>query len=43
MRIAIEPDRHHNDFHLPHQGLWFALMLMLLLMLLSKNVQAGLF
>jgi hypothetical protein len=42
MRIAIEPQRHHDDFHLPHQGLWFVLLLLLLLMLLTKNVQAGL-
>jgi hypothetical protein len=42
MRIAIQPQRHDSEFHLPHQGLWFVLLLVMLLLLLSKNVAAGL-
>lgn len=41
MRIAIQPQRHDDEFHLPHQGLWFVLLLAVLLMLLSKSVLAG--
>ena len=41
MRIAIQPQRHDDEFHLPHQGLWFVLLLAALLMLLSKSVLAG--
>jgi hypothetical protein len=39
MRIAIQPHHHeHDGFHLPHQGLWFFVMVVCLLLLLSKSV-----
>ena len=40
MRIAIEPQHHHDhgEFHLPHQGMWFLVMLVCLLLLLGKTV-----
>jgi hypothetical protein len=39
MRIAIQPHhREHDGFHLPHQGTWFVILLVSLLLLLSKSV-----
>lgn len=38
MRIAIHPHHEQEPYRLPHQGLWFALLLIVLLLLLSKNV-----
>ena len=38
MRITIQPERHDEHFHLRHQGLWFILLLIVMLLLLSKNV-----
>lgn len=38
MRIAIQPHHEHAHYHLPHQGLWFVGMLMLLLMLFGTMV-----
>ena len=40
MRIAIHPHQEQEPHHLPHQGLWFVLMLIALLLLLGKNVAA---
>lgn len=38
MRIAIHPHHEHEPYRLPHQGLWFVLLLIVLLLLSSKNV-----
>ena len=38
MRIAVHPHHEHEPYRLPHQGLWFVLLLIVLLLLLSKNV-----
>ena len=38
MHVAIHPERHDEHVHLPYQGLWFVLLLTLMLLLLSKNV-----
>jgi hypothetical protein len=40
VRIAIQSQHHHDhdEFHLPHQGMWFFLMLIVLLLVLSKTV-----
>jgi hypothetical protein len=35
MRIAIQSHAEHEHHHLRHQGMWFAVMLAILLMLLS--------
>jgi len=41
VRTAIHSHHHdHGEFHLPHQGMWFLLMLMTLMMLLGKRVAA---
>ena len=41
MRTAIQSRHHdHEEFHLAHQGMWFLLMLITLVMLLSKSVFA---
>ena len=37
MRIAVR-SQHEQHHHLPHQGMWFTLMLLLLLMLFGKVV-----
>ena len=41
VRIAIHPHHEHEPYRLPHQGLWFVLLLIVLLLLLSKNVAAA--
>lgn len=41
MRIAIHPHQEHEPYRLPHQGLWFVVMLIALLLLLGKNVAAS--
>jgi hypothetical protein len=39
MRIAIHSQPQHENHHpLPHQGMWFVVMLMFLMMLLSMKV-----
>ncbi len=38
MRIAIHSQQEQPHYHLPHQGVWFAVMLLLLLMLFGKVV-----
>ena len=40
MRIAIHPHDEQKPYHLPHQALWFVLMLLALLLLSGKNVAA---
>lgn len=40
MRIAIQPEN-DGHYHLPHQGLWFVLLLIAIWMLLGKDVGAG--
>jgi hypothetical protein len=40
VRIAIHPHQDQEPYRLPHQGLWFVLMLIALLLLLGKNVAA---
>ncbi len=40
MRIAIQPQHDQEPYHLPHQALWFVVMLMTLLLLLGKSVAA---
>jgi hypothetical protein len=40
VRIAIQPQHEHEPYRLPHQGLWFVVMLLGLLLLLGKNVAA---
>ena len=40
MRIAIQPHHEQEPYRLPHQGMWFVLLLVSLLLLLSKNVAA---
>jgi hypothetical protein len=37
MRLVIEPE-HDSHYHIPHQGLWFVLMLIAIWMLLGKDV-----
>ncbi|HKY22229.1 MAG TPA: hypothetical protein VJM31_13530 [Vicinamibacterales bacterium] len=41
MRIAIQPHRDDEHFHLPHQALWFILLLLAMMLLLTKSVAAG--
>jgi hypothetical protein len=41
MRIAIQSHPDYGHHNLPHQGMWFVFMLMLLMMLLSALVSAG--
>lgn len=38
MRVAIHPHDEQEPYRLPHQGMWFVLLLIALLLLLSKNV-----
>jgi hypothetical protein len=40
VRIAGHPHHHQEPYHLPHQAMWFVLMLLVLLMLLGKTVAA---
>ena len=39
MRIAVQPT-HDSQYHLPHQGLWFVLLLIAIWLLLGKEVGA---
>ena len=38
MRIALHSHEEHDHYHLPHQWVWFVLMLLSLFLLLSKTV-----
>jgi hypothetical protein len=38
VRIAIHPHHEHEPYHLPHQGMWFVILLIALLLLLGKSV-----
>jgi hypothetical protein len=40
VKIAIHPQQDHEPYRLPHQGLWFVVMLLVLLLLLGKTVGA---
>jgi hypothetical protein len=40
VRIAIHPHHEQEPYHLPHQWMWFAVMLIVLLLLLGKSVTA---
>jgi hypothetical protein len=40
VKIAIHPQQDHEPYRLPHQGLWFVGMLLVLLLLLEKTVAA---
>jgi len=40
LRIALHSHYEPEQYRLPHQGLWFVLMLMSLLLLWSKSVAA---
>jgi hypothetical protein len=40
VRFAIESHREQQGYRLPHQALWFVLLLIALLLLLGKNVAA---
>lgn len=40
MRIAIHPHHKPEPYHLPHQAMWFVLLLLLLFMLAGKKVAA---
>ena len=41
MGVAIHPQQEQEPYHLPHQGLWFVVMLLVLLLLLGKTVAAA--
>ena len=38
MQAAIHPHHEQEPYHLPHQGMWFVLLLIILLLLAGKNV-----
>jgi hypothetical protein len=41
VRIAIQSQSdHEHSYHLPHQGLWFVLMLIALLLLLTREASS---
>jgi hypothetical protein len=40
VRIAIHPHHENERYHLPHQGMWFVILLFALLLLLGKSVAA---
>jgi hypothetical protein len=40
VRIAIHPHHEHEPYHLPHQAMWFVLMLLALMLFLGKTVAA---
>ena len=42
MRLAVQPGHEDGQVHLPHQGLWFVLLLVAIWILLGKDVGAGL-
>lgn len=41
MKVAIHPQQEQEPYHLRHQGLWFVVMLIGLLLLLGKTVAAA--
>jgi len=41
VRVAIHPQQEQEPYHLPHQALWFVVMLIGLLLLLGKTVAAA--
>jgi hypothetical protein len=40
VRFAIHPHHEQEPYHLPHQALWFVLMLLALFLLAGKKVAA---
>jgi hypothetical protein len=42
VRIAIHPHNEQEPYHLPHQALWFVLMLIALFLLAGRDVAAAL-
>lgn len=40
MRIAVDPHHEPEPYHLPHQALWFVMMLLVLFLLAGKIVAA---
>jgi hypothetical protein len=40
VRVAIHPHHEPEPYRLPHQAMWFVLLLIALMLLLSKNVAA---
>jgi len=40
VRIATHPHHEQEPYHLPHQAMWFVLMLLALMMFLGKTVAA---
>ena len=41
MRIAVDPHHEPEPYHLPHQALWFVVMLLILFLLAGKIVAAA--
>ena len=41
MRIAVHPHHEPEPYHLPHQALWFVVMLLVLFLLAGKIVAAA--
>lgn len=41
MRVAIRTQQEQEPYPLPHQGLWFVVMLIALLLMLGKTVAAA--
>ena len=41
MRVVIHPQQEPEPYHLPHQAMWFVVMLLVLLLLLGKTVAAA--
>jgi hypothetical protein len=40
VRVATHPHHEAEPYRLPHQAMWFVLLLIALMLLLSKNVAA---
>ena len=41
MRVGLHPQQEPEPYHLPHQALWFIVMLLVLLLLAGKTVAAA--
>jgi hypothetical protein len=40
VRVAIHPHHEHEPYRMPHQAMWFMLLLIALLLLSGKTVAA---
>jgi hypothetical protein len=40
VRVAIHPHHEQEPYRLPHQAMWFVLLLIALMLLSTKNVAA---